>query len=63
MNVLYISSFVLQFLEIVEIFFVDTTPFVDKYFVRPKHHTYDWRGVLPRKEYLTKLLKVIQMAI
>ncbi|XP_062159760.1 purple acid phosphatase 3-like [Alnus glutinosa] len=49
--------------EIVEIFFVDTTPFVDKYFVRPKHHTYDWRGVLPRKEYLTKLLKDLDSAL
>lgn len=37
---------------------MDTTPFVDKYFLSPGHHTYDWRGVLPRNEYLAKLLKV-----
>lgn len=52
------SSGVLKYSEIAEFFFVDTTPFVDKYFLRPKHHRYDWRGVLPRKEYLSNLLKV-----
>uniref|UniRef100_A0A803P7T6 Calcineurin-like phosphoesterase domain-containing protein n=1 Tax=Cannabis sativa TaxID=3483 RepID=A0A803P7T6_CANSA len=43
--------------EIAELFFVDTTPFVDKYFVRPKDHKYDWSGVLPRQHYLSNLLK------
>ncbi|XP_048499206.1 purple acid phosphatase 3 [Beta vulgaris subsp. vulgaris] len=42
--------------DIVDFFFVDTTPFQDKYFVE-KDHTYDWRGVLPRKSYLSNLLK------
>ncbi|GLU18388.1 hypothetical protein SLE2022_346940 [Rubroshorea leprosula] len=46
-----------------EIFFVDTTPFVDKYFEKTKHHKYDWRGVLPREKYLTKLLKDLESAL
>lgn len=45
--------------EYVEFFFVDTTPFVDDYFTHPNDHKYDWRGILPRKDYLSKLLKVI----
>ncbi|PON79275.1 Calcineurin-like phosphoesterase domain, apaH type [Parasponia andersonii] len=49
--------------EIAEFFFVDTTPFVDKYFLRPKHHRYDWRGVLPRKDYLSNLLKDLDLAL
>ena len=44
--------------EVAEFFFVDTTPFVEKYFTEPKDHAYDWRGVLPRKEYMSNLLKV-----
>ncbi|XP_039055830.1 purple acid phosphatase 4-like [Hibiscus syriacus] len=43
--------------EIVDIFFLDTTPFVDKYFIEPEEHTYDWEGVQPRKTYLATLLK------
>ncbi|KAI4352073.1 hypothetical protein L6164_006359 [Bauhinia variegata] len=49
--------------EIAEFFFVDTTPFVDKYFYKPKHHKYDWRGVLPRKKYLSKLLEDLDLAL
>lgn len=41
-----------------EFFFVDTTPFQDMYFTNPKDHTYDWRDVLPRKDYLSGVLKV-----
>jgi tartrate-resistant acid phosphatase type 5 len=44
--------------EFVEFFFVDTTPFVDKYFTEPKDHVYDWRGIWPRKQYISNLLKV-----
>lgn len=44
--------------DVAEFFFVDTTPFVDKYFTDPKDDSYDWRGVLPREEYLSNLLKV-----
>ncbi|KAG9130822.1 hypothetical protein Leryth_016963 [Lithospermum erythrorhizon] len=39
--------------EIGEFFFVDTTPFQDKYFTDPGEHTYDWRGVMPREHYLS----------
>lgn len=44
--------------EFVEFFFVDTTPFVDKYFTEPEDHVYDWRGTWPRKQYISNLLKV-----
>ncbi|XP_062172221.1 purple acid phosphatase 3-like isoform X2 [Alnus glutinosa] len=49
--------------EIVEFFFVDTTPFVDKYFTEPKGDVYDWRGILPRKHYLSNLLKDLDLAL
>ncbi|GFZ00347.1 purple acid phosphatase 8 [Actinidia rufa] len=49
--------------EIAEFFFVDTTPFEDKYFDEPKGHTYDWRDVLPRKDYLSNLLKDVDSAL
>ncbi|XP_061373842.1 purple acid phosphatase 8-like isoform X2 [Gastrolobium bilobum] len=51
--------------EIVEFFFVDTTPFVDKYFTEPESedHTYDWEGVLPRQAYLSELLKDVDSAL
>ncbi|KMT13490.1 hypothetical protein BVRB_4g082690 [Beta vulgaris subsp. vulgaris] len=44
--------------DIVDFFFVDTTPFQDKYF-NDTDHTYDWRGVLPRETYLSNLLKFL----
>lgn len=59
---LCLRSFIVS-TEIAEFFFVDTTPFVDKYFLQPKHHRYDWRGVLPRKEYLSNLLKDLDLAL
>ncbi|GJR24274.1 UvrD-like helicase, ATP-binding domain, P-loop containing nucleoside triphosphate hydrolase [Tanacetum coccineum] len=46
----------------VEFFFVDTTPFQEKYFIEGKHN-YDWRGVLPREEYVSNLLKDVDMAL
>ncbi|KAK9935372.1 hypothetical protein M0R45_022475 [Rubus argutus] len=49
--------------DFVEVFSVDTTPFVDDYFTNPKEHVYDWRGVLPRKDYLSKLLKDLDYAL
>lgn len=58
---LCLRSFILN-AEIVDFFFVDTTPFQEKYFVE-KDHTYDWRGVLPRDEYLSNLLKEIDQAL
>lgn len=48
--------------EIVDFFFVDTTPFHDKYFNDTKH-TYDWRGVLPRRKYMSNLLKDVDKAL
>ncbi|KAL8218502.1 hypothetical protein R6Q57_021906 [Mikania cordata] len=47
---------------IVEFFFIDTTPFQDKYFTE-KEHNYDWRGVIPREEYLSNVLKEVDMAL
>ncbi|KQJ88252.1 hypothetical protein BRADI_4g16607v3 [Brachypodium distachyon] len=50
------KSFVVD-AEIADFFFVDTTPFVLKYWTNPKNSTYDWRGVAPRETYITNLLK------
>lgn len=44
--------------EIAELFFVDTTPFVEEYFTKPGDHEYDWRGVLPVKTYIANLVRV-----
>ena len=41
-----------------DIFFVDTTPFVQKYFDNPKKQVFDWRNVLPRDRYMSSTLKV-----
>ncbi|XP_022775710.1 purple acid phosphatase 7-like isoform X1 [Durio zibethinus] len=49
--------------EFVEFFFVDTTPFVDKYFTHPGDDTYDWKGVYPREYYLSNLLKDMDEAL
>ncbi|XP_048137369.1 purple acid phosphatase 8-like isoform X1 [Rhodamnia argentea] len=49
--------------EIVDFFFVDTTPFVDDYFTNPGEHKYDWKGVEPRDEYLSKLLTDVDSAL
>lgn len=54
------SSFFCVLTEIVEFFFVDTTPFADKYFTEPEDEVYDWRDVLPRENYISNLLKVIK---
>uniref|UniRef100_A0ACD6AED1 Uncharacterized protein n=1 Tax=Avena sativa TaxID=4498 RepID=A0ACD6AED1_AVESA len=43
--------------EIADFFFVDTTPFVVKYWTDPKNSTYDWRGVAPRETYIANLLE------
>ncbi|KAJ7942790.1 Purple acid phosphatase [Quillaja saponaria] len=49
--------------EIVEFFFIDTTPFVKKYVTDPEDHVYDWSGVLPRKQYISNLLKDLDLAL
>ncbi|XP_004504591.1 purple acid phosphatase 7 [Cicer arietinum] len=59
---LCLRSFILDG-GIVEFFFVDTTPFVEKYFTEPEDHTYDWRGVLPRESYVAELLKNVDSAL
>ncbi|KAJ4973666.1 hypothetical protein NE237_006840 [Protea cynaroides] len=60
---LCMRSFIIN-AEIAEIFFVDTTPFVDKYFTHPGSHTYDWSGILPsREKYLSNLLKDLDLAL
>ncbi|XP_074345800.1 purple acid phosphatase 3-like isoform X2 [Apium graveolens] len=46
-----------------EFFFIDTTPFQDKYFSDPEDHVYDWRGVLPRDKYISTLLKDLDVAL
>jgi hypothetical protein len=47
-----------MFSEIVDFFFIDTTPFQLKYWTHPKDDHYDWRGVAPRGKYINNLLKV-----
>ncbi|KAJ0988439.1 hypothetical protein J5N97_006795 [Dioscorea zingiberensis] len=49
--------------EIVNFFFVDTTPFVKKYWTKPGDDHYDWREVAPRDEYIENLLKELDFAL
>uniref|UniRef100_A0A7C8ZKM9 Calcineurin-like phosphoesterase domain-containing protein n=1 Tax=Opuntia streptacantha TaxID=393608 RepID=A0A7C8ZKM9_OPUST len=58
---LCLRSFIVN-ADIVDLFFVDTTPFQDKYFTEKKH-TYDWRGVLPREKYIFNLLQDLDKAL
>ncbi|TVU24745.1 hypothetical protein EJB05_27199, partial [Eragrostis curvula] len=50
------KSFVVS-ADIVDFFFIDTTPFVLKYWTNPKKSTYDWRGVAPRENYIANVVK------
>ncbi|XP_047170170.1 purple acid phosphatase 8-like isoform X1 [Vigna umbellata] len=59
---LCLRSFIVN-AEVAEFFFVDTTPFVDKYFTEPGDHVYDWRGIHPRKKYISNLLKDVDLAL
>ncbi|KAK7368519.1 hypothetical protein VNO80_10545 [Phaseolus coccineus] len=59
---LCLRSFIVN-AEVAEFFFVDTTPFVDKYFTEPGDHVYDWRGIRPRKTYVSNLLKEVDLAL
>ncbi|KAJ6321866.1 hypothetical protein OIU77_011870 [Salix suchowensis] len=59
---LCLRSFIVN-TEIAEFFFIDTTPFVNKYFLEPEDHVYDWSGILPRKSYLSNLLKDLELAL
>ncbi|KAF2305697.1 hypothetical protein GH714_007613 [Hevea brasiliensis] len=58
---LCLRSFIVD-TEIADFFFVDTTPFVDKYFTE-KDHNYDWSGVTPRQSYLLNLLKDLDKSL
>ncbi|KAH0990870.1 hypothetical protein GBA52_002353 [Prunus armeniaca] len=59
---LCLRSFIVD-TEIAELFFVDTTPFVDKYFTHPEDAVYDWSGILPRNDYLSNLLNDLDSAL
>ncbi|KAL0355013.1 UNVERIFIED_CONTAM: Purple acid phosphatase 3 [Sesamum radiatum] len=48
---------------IVDIVFIDTTPFVGKYFDNPKNQKFDWKHVLPRDKYLSALRKSLHLAL
>ncbi|MED6193661.1 Purple acid phosphatase 8 [Stylosanthes scabra] len=49
--------------QVAEFFFVDTTPLVDNYFTQPGENVYDWRGVLPRNQYISNLLRDLHFAL
>ncbi|CAA7400814.1 unnamed protein product [Spirodela intermedia] len=49
--------------EVAEFFFVDTVPFVLRYWKHPGLRRYDWRGVAPREAYLSGLLKDLEAAL
>ncbi|XP_011073150.1 purple acid phosphatase 7 isoform X1 [Sesamum indicum] len=48
---------------IVDIVFIDTTPFVGKYFNNSKNQKFDWKDVLPRDKYLSALRKSLHLAL
>lgn len=57
-----LRSFILN-AEIVDFFFVDTTPFVQSYWTDPGGYHYDWREVSPREAYISNLLKDLDVAL
>uniref|UniRef100_A0A6N2NDB4 Calcineurin-like phosphoesterase domain-containing protein n=1 Tax=Salix viminalis TaxID=40686 RepID=A0A6N2NDB4_SALVM len=59
---LCLRSFIVN-TEMAEFFFIDTTPFVNKYFLEPEDHVYGWSGISPRKSYLSNLLKDLDLAL
>ncbi|KAK4414092.1 Purple acid phosphatase 17 [Sesamum alatum] len=59
---LCLRSFVVN-TEIAELFFVDTTPFVNFYYANPEDHVYDWRGVNPAKLYTSTVLRDLDSAL
>ena len=58
---LCMRSFIIN-TEMAEFFFVDTTPFVLKYWDEPDHN-YDWRDVAPRDNYIQTLLHDLDLAL
>ncbi|KAL1541754.1 Purple acid phosphatase 17 [Salvia divinorum] len=59
---LCLRSFVVD-AEVAELFFVDTSPFVEEYFTSPGDHVYDWRDVYPPKTYTSHLLKDLELEL
>ncbi|XP_047967910.1 purple acid phosphatase 17-like [Salvia hispanica] len=59
---LCLRSFIVN-AEVAELFFVDTSPFVEEYFTNPGDHVYDWRGVYPPETYTSHLLKDLELAL
>ncbi|KAI3883877.1 hypothetical protein MKX03_017340 [Papaver bracteatum] len=49
--------------EIVDIFFIDTTPFVENVLTEPGAHTYDWRGLTSRNDYIPKYLEELKTVL
>ncbi|XP_031253461.1 purple acid phosphatase 17-like [Pistacia vera] len=48
--------------EMADIFFVDTTPFVEKYFADDEHN-YNWQGLLPRRKYIAETLEALESGL
>jgi hypothetical protein len=42
----------------VDMFFIDTTPFIDEYWSPNQTQTFDWRGLAPRPQQLQSQLEV-----
>ncbi|XP_011011145.1 PREDICTED: purple acid phosphatase 17-like [Populus euphratica] len=59
---LCLRSFIVD-AELAEIFFVDTTPFVQSYFADAEGHTYDWRGIGSPRAYVANLIKDLKLAL
>uniref|UniRef100_A0A1J3FSQ8 Purple acid phosphatase n=1 Tax=Noccaea caerulescens TaxID=107243 RepID=A0A1J3FSQ8_NOCCA len=57
-----LRSFVVD-AELVEIFFVDTTPFVKEYYTEADGHTYDWRAIPSRNSYVKSLLRDLEASL
>ncbi|XP_010505908.1 PREDICTED: purple acid phosphatase 17-like [Camelina sativa] len=57
-----LRSFVVD-AELVEMFFVDTTPFVKEYYTEADGHTYDWRAVPSRNSYVKALLGDLEVSL
>ncbi|EFJ25933.1 hypothetical protein SELMODRAFT_228150 [Selaginella moellendorffii] len=47
----------------VELFFVDTVPFIDQYWAPNQKHDFDWRDILPRHRHLQQKLENLTSAL
>ncbi|XP_065850641.1 purple acid phosphatase 17 [Euphorbia lathyris] len=59
---LCLRSFIVD-AELAEMFFVDTSPFVDDYFTNVDGHKYDWRGFTSRSSYIADLIEDVELAL